>query len=151
MVTTSVSLYLFVQIQGITNICTTKFSTHFYHQVDFWIMIFQPSFSMWTNIQSFVLLAHSPTDQPQDVLVPAGLGEGQGSHAAVVLPVQVDHGLLDQVAHHLLQLPVHGEVKGSPAASLLPGLNVNALVDHELDQGEQVLLNSQVQGELAKV
>ena len=84
-------------------------------------------------------------------MVPAGLGKGKGGQPAVVLSAQVHHCLLHQVAHHLLQLPVDGKVEGSPASSLLSSLNVDALVDHQTDEGKQVLLDRQVERELAQV
>ena len=84
-------------------------------------------------------------------MVPAGLSKGKGGEPSVVLPAQVHHCLLHQVAHHLLQLSVDGKVEGSPAGGLLPCLNVDALVDHQADEGQQVLLDCQVQGELSQV
>ena len=118
----------------------------------FWLKVStQLSCELSENASSLVLFSHSPGDQPQDILVPARLGKGEGSEAGVVLPAQVHHRLLHQVAHHLLQLPVDGKVEGSPASSLLSSLNVDALVDHQTDEGEQVLLDREVERELAQV
>ena len=131
-----------------------RFLTHSRLQVDFWLKVLlstQPSCEPSGNASSFVLLSDSPGDKPQDVLVPARLSKGKGGEAAVVLPAQVHHRLLHQVAHHLLQLPVDGKVEGSPASSLLSSLNVDALVDHQTDEGEEVLLDRQVERELAQV
>ena len=100
---------------------------------------------------SLVLFSDSLGYQPQDILVPARLSKGEGSETGVVLPAQLHHPLLHEVAHHLLQLPVDSQVERSPAPSLLSSFNVDALLDHETDEREQVLLDCQVERELAQV
>ena len=72
-------------------------------------------------------------------------------HPIEVLPGQVHLGVLHEDVDHLLQLPLHGEVEGRLAWDLVPGLHINPRAQEELHQRQQVVLNRQVERELAKV